>query len=112
MRLKFPILAVLLASAASATFGAPELAAADAPPWMHALVNAPLPPHDEKTKAILLYSEEVLNVQPNWKMKRIVRNAYKILRPDGRHFGKWRFPFDTETRITNIHGWCIPLQGK
>src|SRR5689334_3007231 len=62
--------------------------ASDAPAWMHALTSVPLPPHDEKTDAVLLYSEEILMVQPNGKLKEIDRTAYKILRPGGRHFGK------------------------
>jgi hypothetical protein len=91
---------------------ASPLRAADAPAWMHALVNVPLPKHDEKADAVVLYSEEILNVQPNGKIKAIDRRAFKILRPDGRHFGKLHFSYDAETRITNIHGWCIPVQGK
>jgi hypothetical protein len=86
--------------------------AADAPAWMQALTSAPLPKHDEKTDAVLLYSEQILTVQSNGKIKEIDRAAYKILRPSGRHFGKVHFYFDSETRITNIHGWCIPAQGK
>lgn len=86
--------------------------AADAPQWMHALVNAPLPPHDEKTDAVLLYSEEILNVQSNGKIKSIERRAYKILRPGGREHGTVYASFDSETRITGIRGWCIPAQGK
>src|SRR5712671_6024335 len=82
--------------------------AGDAPAWMHALTNAPLPPHDEKTDAVLLYSEEILMVQANGKLKEIDRSAYKILRPGGRHFGKVALPFDSDSRITSIHGWCIP----
>ena len=86
--------------------------AADAPAWMHALVNAPLPPHDERTDAVLLYSENILNVQENGKIKTIERRAYKILRPDGREHGMVLASFDAETRITSIRGWCIPAQGK
>ena len=86
--------------------------AADAPQWMHALVSAPLPPHDEKTDAILLYSEEILNVQSNGKIKTTERRAYKILRPGGREHGTVYASFDSETRITEIRGWCIPAQGK
>jgi hypothetical protein len=86
--------------------------AADAPQWMHALVNAPLPPHDEKTDAVLMYSEEILNVQSNGKIKTIERRAYKILRPGGREHGTVYASYDTETRITGLHGWCIPAQGK
>src|SRR6476646_11444793 len=61
--------------------------AGDAPQWMHALVNAPLPQHDEKTDAVLMYSEQDLNVLSSDKMKRVVRVAYKILRPGGREYG-------------------------
>lgn len=79
---------------------------------MHALVNAPLPAHDEKTDAVLLYSEEILNVQSNGKIKTTERRAYKILRPGGRERGTIYASFDAETRITAIRGWCIPAQGK
>lgn len=91
---------------------APLASASDAPAWMHALVNAPLPPHDEKTDAVQLYSEVILIVQQNGKLKEIDRSAYKILRPAGRHFGKVTLIFDSETHINNVHGWCIPAQGK
>src|SRR5712691_1326567 len=84
----------------------------DAPQWMHALVNAPVPAHDEKTDAVLLYSEDTLNVQGNGKIKSTRRRVYKILRPDGRRFGTVRAAFDSETKINSIHGWCIPAQGK
>jgi len=86
--------------------------AADAPQWMHALVNVPLPAHDDKTDAVLLYSEQILSVQSNGKIKTIERRAYKILRPGGRERGTILASYDTETRITAIHGWCIPAQGK
>jgi hypothetical protein len=84
----------------------------DAPQWMHALVNAPLPAHDEKTDAVLLYSEDILNVQGNGKIKSIERRAYRILRPGGRERGLVLATFDSETRITGLRGWCIPAQGK
>jgi Domain of Unknown Function with PDB structure (DUF3857)/Transglutaminase-like superfamily len=90
----------------------PRAQAADAPAWMHALTNAPLPKHNEKSEAVLLYSEEILTVQPNGRMKEIDRTVYKILRPSGRHLGKVEIHFDGETRIARIHGWCIPAQGK
>src|SRR6266850_6086983 len=84
----------------------------DAPQWMHALVNAPVPAHDEKTDAVLLYSEDTLNVQGNGKIKNTKRRVYKILRPGGKRFGTVRADFDSETKINSIHGWCIPAQGK
>jgi len=86
--------------------------AGDAPTWMHAVVNAPLPAHDEKTEAVLLYAEEIVNVQSADKIRSTVRRAYKILRPGGRDYGFVVVSFESHSKISNLHGWCIPAQGK
>lgn len=91
---------------------APQSSAGDAPAWMHALASSPLPKHDEKTEAVALFSEKILTALPNGRLKEVDREVYRILRPSGRHFGKVQVPFDPETRITHIHGWCIPAQGR
>jgi len=102
----------LLALAACTLAATPHAMAADAPRWMHALVNAPLPTYNDKMDAVQLFSEEILTVQPNGKIKTVKREAYKILRPGGKEYGTLRAPYDSETRITGIHAWCIPAQGK
>ncbi|HWC19252.1 MAG TPA: DUF3857 and transglutaminase domain-containing protein, partial [Terriglobales bacterium] len=83
----------------------------DAPAWMHALVNVPLPAHDEKTDAVLLYAEKNVNIISADKIKIQVRRAYKILRPSGRDYGTV-FVSLTDRKLTSLHGWCIPAQGK
>jgi hypothetical protein len=91
----------------------PAALAGDAPPWMHAVVNAPLPAHDEKDDAVLLYSERNVNVQSADKIKTVVREVYKILRPAGREHGDVFVPFSSPLeKVTSLHGWCIPAQGK
>jgi len=106
-------LGLILAALAVSLLSLPSSArAGDAPQWMHALVNVPLPEHDEKTDAVLLLAEDTFTVQGNGKMKRIERRVYKILRPDGRAYGTIYANFDAETKINSIHGWCIPAQGK
>lgn len=85
----------------------------DAPQWMHAVVNAPLPDHDEKTDAALLYSERNVNVISADKVKIVVRRVYKILRPDGREYGIVAVPYSFPwQKINGLKGWCIPAQGK
>jgi len=96
----------------SGAFGAYSAAAADAPPWMHAQLNGPLPAHDEKTDAVVLFAETTLTVQPNGKIRRLYREAVKILRPDGEARGTIRVYFDAQSRITDLHAWCIPVSGK
>ena len=87
--------------------------AGDAPPWMHALINAPLPQHDDKTDAVLLYSERNVAVESPEKIKISVREAYKILRPGGREYGEPWVPFHSPNeKVTGLRGWSIPAQGK
>src|SRR2546423_14847953 len=90
----------------------PLAVSGDAPQWMHALVNVPLPAHDEKTDVVLLYSERIVTVQSADKIKITVREAYKILRPGGREYGTVSVSYNSRKKITGMRGWCIPAQGR
>lgn len=104
---------LLLIAAALCGLAAPQHAhAGDAPQWMHAVVSAPLPAHDEKTNAVLLYAETTVNVQSADKIKTHVRRVYKILRPSGRGYGVVEVPFNAHSKINGLRAWCIPAQGK
>lgn len=91
---------------------APPSRGGDAPAWLHALVNAPVPAHDEKTDVVLMYSEKTMTVQSADKIKTTVRVAYKILRPGGREYGTVAATYNSRSKITGMRGWCIPAQGK
>jgi len=87
--------------------------AGDAPQWMHVQVTAPLPAHDEKTDAILLYSETNVTVFSPEKIKTVERRVYRILRPDGRTYGDVAVPYSAPwQKINGLRGWCIPAQGR
>jgi Domain of Unknown Function with PDB structure (DUF3857)/Transglutaminase-like superfamily len=90
----------------------PAAAGGDAPAWMHALVGATLPAYDERDNAVLLYSETNVTVLSTDKIRTHVRQAYKILRPDGRERGTVAIYFNPSRKITSLHAWCIPAQGK
>ena len=109
MRRTVPIAAELIFCALTAVL---PVRAGDAPQWMHALVSMPLPAHDEKTNAVLLYSERTVAVQSADKIKTTVREAYKILRPGGREYGTVAVSYNSHKKITGMRGWCIPAQGK
>lgn len=95
-----------------AIFRPPVAAAGDSPPWLRALTGANLPTYDEKTNAVLLYSETNVTVLSADKIKTHIRKAYKILRPEGRERGTVSVDFHPRRKISNLHGWCIPAQGK
>src|SRR5246127_2092609 len=104
---------VLLCCAVVCVLAAPRHAqAGDAPSWMHAAASAPMPAHDEKTDAVLLYSEQTVSVQSIDKIKTHVRMVYKILRPSGRDYGIAAVSFNSHRKISGLRGWCIPAQGK
>src|SRR5690242_9818654 len=84
----------LLLTMVAAVLAVPAMAG-DAPQWMHARAATPLPAFDDKTDAVMLYSETTVNVQSADKLKRTVRVAYKILRPAGREYGTVVVPFDS-----------------
>jgi len=83
-----------------------------APPWMQALVGISLPSYDEKTGAVLLYSDTNVTVLSEDRIRTHVREAYKILRPEGRERGTAFLDFGRSKKIISFHGWCIPAQGK
>jgi Domain of Unknown Function with PDB structure (DUF3857)/Transglutaminase-like superfamily len=97
---------------ASMTFVRRAAASSDAPQWMHALVGVTLPSYDEKTDAVLLYSETNVTVLSEDKIRTRERRAYKILRPEGREHGTAVVYFNPGRKITTLHAWCIPAQGK
>jgi hypothetical protein len=86
--------------------------AADAPAWMRSQLSVPLPGHDDKADAVILYQESILTVSSNGKIKRLDRQVFKILRPGGGARAKPRFYFDPKSPITSLHAWSIPLDGK
>jgi len=90
----------------------PCAVAGDAPQWMHALANVTLPAYDDKTDAVLLYSETNVTVVAADKIRTTVREAYKILRPDGRRRGIVSVYFNPGRKIKSLHGWCVPVAGK
>src|ERR1700686_3234435 len=108
-----PSLLLAVGIAAGILICAPRAnAGGDAPQWMHALVNVPLPAYDEKTDAVLLYSDKSVTVLSTDKIRTQVREAYKILRPNGREHGTVYVHFNPERKIRSLHGWCIPAQGR
>ena len=101
------VAAVLLLLAAP-----PQAAAGDeAPQWLHALRDVPLPAHDDDADAILLYAERNVTLQSANSLKVTERRAYKILRPGGRDEGYVVVYIGPHKKASGMRGWCIPAGG-
>ncbi len=97
----------LLLLASSGTVGAVTV-----PPWLQSQVGAALPAHDTDTAAVTLYSEVNVTVLPDGKMRKTQRVVYRILRAEGSGRAVVRIDFDASSRVTRMHGWSVPAQGK
>jgi len=107
------VLAALGSFALIAACFQPAVAANAAPQWMHAVATTPLPDHDERTDAVLLYSERNVTVLSAEKIRIQTRKAYKILRPNGREEGTVVVFFNSPgQKVTSLRGWSIPALGK
>ncbi len=90
----------------------PVAASPSVPPWVQSQVNAPVPKHDDKTSAALLYSETVVTVQPDGQRRHFERRVYRILRSAGEDFGVVRVDFNPQTSVKSLNAWSIPKEGK
>ncbi|MFZ0461906.1 MAG: DUF3857 domain-containing protein [Candidatus Acidiferrales bacterium] len=86
---------------------------ANAPDWLAAATQQPLPASLPKDAvAVVLYSEQQTTVKPNGDIETHYREAYKILRPEGKDYGTAYIYFSKLTPITYLKAWSIPADGK
>ncbi len=79
---------------------------------MQQQLAAPLPAHDDKTDAVLLYSDTALTVEPSGKLRRVERRVYRILRREGQRYGTAQVLEAPQVRLTSIHGWAAPAGAR
>jgi Domain of Unknown Function with PDB structure (DUF3857)/Transglutaminase-like superfamily len=103
--------AALFLSAAFAV--SPPARAVNAPDWLAAAAKQPLPTSLPKDAvAVVLYSEQQTTVKANGEIETHYREAYKILRPEGKDYGTVEIYFSKITPITYLKAWSIPADGK
>ena len=87
-------------------------ARATAPDWLRQAAAVPPGTYADEVNAVLIYDEQITTVKDNGEITTLYRGAYRILRPGGHDRGRLVLPFDAETKITSLHAWCLPAQGK
>ena len=111
LRLVRRLVAILILT--SAALGGTEGAArSSTPDWLRSAAVGALPKYPEETNAVQLLNEQTTTVGANGQVVTRYRRAYRILRPGGRSFGVVTVHFDSETSLTYLRAWCIPLTGK
>jgi hypothetical protein len=87
-------------------------ACAGTPDWLRNLAQQPQKKYADDANAVVLLDEQEIIVRDAGDMVIHGRVAYRILRPEGKHFADFRLHFDNETRINSFHGWSITAKGQ
>lgn len=87
-------------------------AQASVPDWMRAAAGQTLPSYPDETPAVLLLDDEVTTVKDSGEIDTVYRRVYKILRTEGRGYGRAIVYFDTDTRLTYLKGWSLTQDGQ
>ena len=87
-------------------------ARAGLPDWLREAARAPLPQYPDDVDAVVLLDEQVTSISQNGEINTRYREAYKILRPEGRARGMVVVYFDNETQLTYLKAWSIPAGGQ
>jgi len=100
------LLAVLLAGLH------PALAAAGAPSWLRNLAQGAQKEYAEDVNAVVLLDDRETTVRNSGEIVTHYRIAYRILRPEGKRYARKLVDFDSETKVTSLHGWSITSNGQ
>lgn len=90
----------------------PTRAVASVPEWLRALAQQPAKKYADDANAVILLDDQETVVRDNGEIVTHERLAYRILRPEGKHFAEHSVSFDTERKLNYLRGWSITAKGQ
>lgn len=84
---------------------------AGAPDWLRAAAALPLPTYPPETNAVMLLDERITTVRDDGEIRTVSRQAWKILRPEGREHGIVAVAYDGDTKLTYLKAWALTAKG-
>ena len=90
----------------------PTNLSAGVPDWLRSLAQQPTKKYADDVNAVMLLDETETTVRDKGDIVEYHRIAFRILRPDGKHFAEYGVPFDKETKLNYLRGWSITAKGQ
>ncbi len=87
-------------------------ASAGVPDWLRSAAQQPGKKYADDVNAVVLFSEAETTVKDNGDTVTHVREAIKVLRPEGRRQAFQFVPFSDESRVNYMKGWSISAKGQ
>ena len=90
----------------------PAMAAKDqVPDWVKQAAAQTLPQYPERTDAVLLLDDRTYTIAPDGTKTEHVRRVVKLLRPQGRNYGRLWASFSDSEKLKSMHMWSIGADG-
>ncbi len=87
-------------------------ASARVPDWVQSHASISVPASDPQPDSVVLYSDTQVSVSSDGTVRRLLRQVYRILRPDGLAQAKFAGYVNPSVRLIGMHGWSIGLHGE
>lgn len=87
-------------------------AIAGGPDWLRELAQVPLPEYPDDPAAVMLLHERKLTVSADGEIEIRTRQAFRILRSEGRSYGTVSVLYGDDDHLTYFKGWSLPAAGK
>ena len=97
---------------AFSTLSIPALAKDSVPDWLREAAKDKLPDYPSTTNAVMLLYEVTYTVTEKGEAIEHVREAYRILRPQGREYAALSVSFRGQSKISDLHIWSIGADGQ
>ena len=81
------------------------------PDWLREAAKGPLPAYSSTTNAVVLLSDTTYTINAKGEAVEHVREAIRILRPQGRRYAALGVNFQGKTKISDFHIWSIGADG-
>src|SRR5215469_5479281 len=90
----------------------PVKASASTPDWLRSLAQQPAKHYGDDVDAVEMLDDQETTVRDNGEIVTHVREAYRILRPEGKEYTNFELFYDGETKINYLHGWSMTAKGQ
>lgn len=82
------------------------------PDWLRSAAQQPVKKYADDVNAVVLLDDQETTIKDNGDIVTHQRHVFRILRPEGKHYGNYELSFDGETKINYLRGWSITAKGQ
>lgn len=90
----------------------PVPARAGVPDWVRAVAQQPARKYADDVNAVMLLDDQETTIRDNGDIVTHQRSVYRILRPEGKSYGRLELGFSGDTKVNYLRGWSITAKGE